>query len=104
MPGAPLPARTRVGIVGAGPAGLVLAHLLHRRGVESVVIEARDRDYVQQRVRAGVLEQGTVDLLVEAGLGGGLKREGLVDRGVGGRFGGRAPPAAGGGVAGGGGG
>ena len=79
--------RTRVGIVGAGPAGLVLAHLLHRRGVESVVIEAREREYVQQRVRAGVLEQGTVDLLLAAGVGERLEREGLVHQGLELRFG-----------------
>lgn len=81
--------RTQVGIVGAGPAGLMLAHLLHRRGVESVVIEARDRDYVQQRVRAGVLEQGTVDLLKRAGVGERLEREGLVHEGLELRFDGR---------------
>jgi p-hydroxybenzoate 3-monooxygenase len=81
--------RTQVGIVGAGPAGLVLGHLLGRRGVDSVVIEARDREYVQQRVRAGVLEQGTVDLLVEAGVGGRLEREGLVHEGLELRFAGR---------------
>jgi p-hydroxybenzoate 3-monooxygenase len=74
--------KTQVGIVGAGPAGLVLAQLLQRAGIESVVLEARDREYVQKRVRAGVLEQGTVDLLVEMGLGERLKREGLVHRGV----------------------
>jgi p-hydroxybenzoate 3-monooxygenase len=82
MPGAAVPARTRVGIVGAGPAGLVLAHLLHRRGIESVVVEARDRDYVQQRVRAGVLEQGTVDLLTEMGVGERLHEEGIVHHGL----------------------
>jgi p-hydroxybenzoate 3-monooxygenase len=82
MPGAPLPARTQVGIVGAGPAGLVLAHLLHQRGIESVVVEARDRDYVQQRVRAGVLEQGTVDLLTEMGVGERLHAEGIVHHGL----------------------
>jgi p-hydroxybenzoate 3-monooxygenase len=81
--------RTQVGIVGAGPAGLVLGHLLGRRGVETVVIEDRDRDYVQQRVRAGVLEQGTVDLLVETGVGERLQREGLVHEGLELRFGGR---------------
>jgi p-hydroxybenzoate 3-monooxygenase len=81
--------RTQVGIVGAGPAGLVLGHLLGRRGVETVVIEDRDREYVQQRVRAGVLEQGTVDLLVESGVGERLKREGLVHEGLELRFGGR---------------
>jgi p-hydroxybenzoate 3-monooxygenase len=81
--------RTQVGIVGAGPAGLVLAHLLHLRGIESVVLEARDRDYVQKRVRAGVLEQGTVDLLREMGVGERLDREGIVHRGVELRFDGR---------------
>ena len=54
--------RTQVGIVGAGPAGLLLAHLLHLNGIDSVVVENRDREYVIDRVRAGVLEQGTVDL------------------------------------------
>ena len=70
--------RTQVGIVGAGPAGLLLSHLLHLRGIESVVVEARSRDYVEQRVRAGVLEQGTVDTLVQSGAGERLKREALV--------------------------
>ena len=55
--------RTQVGIVGAGPAGLLLAHLLHQQGIESVVIETQSRKHVEERVRAGVLEQGTVDLL-----------------------------------------
>src|SRR3954462_12737194 len=82
--------RTQVGIVGAGPAGLVLGHLLGRRGVETVVIEDRDRDYVQQRVRAGVLEQGTVDLLVGTGVGERLQREGLVHAGLELRFAGRS--------------
>ena len=74
--------RTQVGIVGAGPAGLVLAHLLHLQGIESVVLEARDRDHVQQRVRAGVLEQNTVDLLRAAGVAGRLDREGIVHHGI----------------------
>ena len=69
--------RTQVGIVGAGPAGLVLSQLLHREGIHSVVVEARSREYCEQRVRAGVLEQGTVDLLTEMGLGDRMKREGL---------------------------
>jgi p-hydroxybenzoate 3-monooxygenase len=71
-----------VGIVGAGPAGLTLAHLLQREGIESVVLEDRSRDYVERRVRAGVLEQGTVDLLNELGLGERLRREGLIHHGI----------------------
>jgi p-hydroxybenzoate 3-monooxygenase len=74
--------RTQVGIVGAGPAGLVLSHLLHRQGIHSVVIEARSRQHCEQRVRAGVLEQGTVDLLTEMGVGDRMKREGLIHDGV----------------------
>ena len=81
--------RTQVGIVGAGPAGLVLAHLLHLEGIESVVLEARDRAYVEGRVRAGVLEQNTVDLLGQMGIGARMKREGLVHEGLELRFGGQ---------------
>jgi p-hydroxybenzoate 3-monooxygenase len=80
---------TQVGIVGAGPAGLLLAHLLHLRGIESVVLEARSREYVEARVRAGVLEQTTVDLLDAAGVAERLHREGLVHRGLELRFDGR---------------
>ena len=80
--------RTQVGIIGAGPAGLVLSHLLHLQGIESVVLESHRREYVEQRIRAGVLEQGTVDLLVESGVGERLKREGLVHHGIELRFGG----------------
>src|SRR5919106_5466901 len=80
--------RTQVGIVGAGPAGLVLGHLLHLQGIDTVVLEDRDREYVEGRVRAGVLEQGTVDLLIEMGVGERLEREGLVHHGVELRFGG----------------
>ncbi|MGM1061133.1 4-hydroxybenzoate 3-monooxygenase [Saccharothrix sp. Mg75] len=69
--------RTQVAIVGAGPAGLLLSHLLSLHGVDSVVLESRSRAYVEARVRAGVLEQGTVDLLTDAGLGDRLKTEGL---------------------------
>ena len=78
--------RTQVGIVGAGPAGLLLAHLLHLEGIDSVVLENRSRAYVEQRVRAGVLEQPTVELLREAGVAGRLDREGLEHRGVSLRF------------------
>ena len=74
--------RTQVGIVGAGPAGLMLAHLLHLEGIDSVVVEDRSRDYVIERVRAGVLEQGTVDLLIQSGVGDRLQREGLFHDGV----------------------
>jgi len=81
--------RTQVGIVGAGPAGLFLSELLRLQGIESVVIENRSRQYVEDRVRAGVLEQGTVDLLGEMGLGARMKREGLVHHGIELQFGGR---------------
>jgi p-hydroxybenzoate 3-monooxygenase len=74
--------RTQVGIVGAGPAGLLLGHLLHLAGIDSVIIENRSRDYVIERVRAGVLEQGTVDTLIEAGVGERLHREGMRHRGI----------------------
>ena len=74
--------RTQVGIVGAGPAGLLLSHLLAREGIESRVIEDRSRDYVEGRIRAGVLEQGTVDLLNQAGLGARMRREGLNHDGI----------------------
>ncbi|MEV0389803.1 4-hydroxybenzoate 3-monooxygenase [Nonomuraea sp. NPDC050643] len=80
--------RTQVGIIGAGPAGLLLSHLLHLRGISSVVLEKRSRDYVERRVRAGVLEQGTVDTLVAAGVGDRLRREGLPHHGIELRYGG----------------
>jgi p-hydroxybenzoate 3-monooxygenase len=80
--------QTQVGIVGAGPAGLVLAHLLHLRGIDSVVLEARSREYVERRIRAGVLEQGTVDLLEAMGVGDRMRREGLVHDGIELQFGG----------------
>jgi len=74
--------RTQVAIVGAGPAGLLLAHLLRLQGIDSVLIEIRSRDRCESRIRAGVLEQGTVDTLDEAGLGARMKREGLVHHGI----------------------
>jgi p-hydroxybenzoate 3-monooxygenase len=74
--------RTQVGIVGAGPAGLMLAQLLQLQGVDCVVLESRSREHVEQRIRAGVLEQGTVDLLAEAGVGERMRREGLVHHGI----------------------
>ncbi len=74
--------RTRVAIVGAGPAGLLLSHLLHLQGVESVVVDTRTREDIEQTVRAGVLEQPTVDLLVESGVGDRLKAEGQEHSGI----------------------
>ena len=74
--------RTQVGIVGAGPAGLTLARLLGLEGIECVVLEDRSRDYVEHRIRAGVLEQGTSDLLKAAGVGERLERDGLVHHGI----------------------
>ncbi|MGW1807731.1 4-hydroxybenzoate 3-monooxygenase [Streptomyces sp. NPDC002078] len=74
--------RTTVGIIGAGPAGLLLARLLHRVGIDSVVLESRDRAYVEHRQRAGILEQGTVDVLRAAGAGERMDREGLRHDGI----------------------
>jgi p-hydroxybenzoate 3-monooxygenase len=82
--------RTQVGIVGAGPAGLLLSHLLHLEDISSIVLEVQSRHHVEHRIRAGVLEQGTVDLLVKAGVGERLQREGLIHHGIELRFGGRA--------------
>jgi len=81
--------KTQVGIVGAGPAGLVLSQLLAKAGIESVVLENQTRHYIEERVRAGVLEQGTVDLLNELGLGERMMRQGLMHYGVELRFDGR---------------
>jgi p-hydroxybenzoate 3-monooxygenase len=74
--------RTQVGIIGAGPAGLLLAHLLHLEGIESVVLECRSRQEIEATVRAAVLEQGTADLLIECGVGERMKREGSVHHGI----------------------
>src|SRR5262245_25629565 len=82
--------RTQVAIVGAGPAGLLLSHLLKRNGIESVILENRSRRYVVQRVRAGLLEQGTVDLMTELGLADRLHRKGLVHEGLALRFSGQS--------------
>ncbi|MFY9314856.1 MAG: 4-hydroxybenzoate 3-monooxygenase [Burkholderiales bacterium] len=82
--------RTPVGIIGAGPAGLLLAHLLHLKGIDSVVLETRSREDIEATIRAGVLEQGTVDLLDEADLGERMRREGMRHEGVILRFGGES--------------
>jgi p-hydroxybenzoate 3-monooxygenase len=74
--------RTQVGIVGAGPAGLMLSHLLHLAGIESVILENRSRDYIESRIRAGLLEQWAADLLVDTGVGARMQREGLFHNGV----------------------
>jgi p-hydroxybenzoate 3-monooxygenase len=81
--------RTQVGIVGAGPAGLLLSHLLHLRGIESVVLDNRSRAEIEATIRAGVLEQGTVDILKATGVGERMAREGLEHHGIELRFGGR---------------
>jgi p-hydroxybenzoate 3-monooxygenase len=80
---------TQVGIIGAGPAGLLLGHLLHLQGIDSIIVERRDREYVIDRVRAGVLEQFTADLLRQTGVGERLQREGMRHEGVYVAFGGR---------------
>jgi p-hydroxybenzoate 3-monooxygenase len=74
--------RTQVGIVGAGPAGLLLSHILYLNGIESVVLECKSRAYIEERVRAGVLEQGTADLLTEIGVGERMRSQGLVHGGI----------------------
>ncbi|NKB32836.1 MAG: 4-hydroxybenzoate 3-monooxygenase [Pseudomonadales bacterium] len=79
--------QTQIEIIGAGPAGLLLSHLLARKGIESIVLESKSREYVENRVRAGVLEQGTVNLLAEAGLGERLLKEGMPHHGIEIRFG-----------------
>jgi p-hydroxybenzoate 3-monooxygenase len=80
--------RTQVGIIGAGPAGLMLSHLLHLRGVESVVIDLRTREDIEETIKAGVLEQGTVDLMTQTGVGDRLRRDGFVHHGINLAFGG----------------
>jgi len=82
--------RTQVGIIGAGPAGLLLAHLLQLRGIESVVLETRSREEIEATLRAGVLEQGTVNVLEESGVGERMRREGMLHEGVILRFGGHS--------------
>ena len=74
--------RTQVAIIGGGPAGLLLGRLLHKAGIETVILERQTREYVLARIRAGVLEQGTVELLDDAGVGDADDAEGLVHDGV----------------------
>src|SRR5437588_10912217 len=74
--------RTQVGIVGAGPAGLMLSHLLHLEGIESVILENRSREYIESRIRAGLLEQWASDLLTQTGVGARMQREGMFHNGV----------------------
>src|SRR6202161_920060 len=74
--------RTDVAIIGAGPAGLLLAHLLAQDGIESIVVEARTQEYVAARIRAGILESSSVDLLRSAGLGAGIEAHGDEHRGI----------------------
>ena len=81
--------KTQVGIVGAGPAGLLLAHLLRLEDVESLVLETRTREEIEATIRAGVLEQGTVNVLNEKGVGERMMREGAVHHGIYLRFAGR---------------
>jgi len=74
--------RTQVGIIGAGPAGLMLARLLHLQGIESIIIENRSRDYIENRIRAGLIEHWAADLLADVGVGERLKREGMLHWGI----------------------
>lgn len=74
--------RTQVGIVGAGPAGLMLSHMLHLRGVDSVVIDLQTRRDIEETIKAGILEQGTVDLMRQTGVGDRMMRDGFVHHGI----------------------
>jgi p-hydroxybenzoate 3-monooxygenase len=84
--------RTQVGIVGAGPAGLLLSHMLYLQGIESVIVESGSRQAIEAAIRAGVLEQSTVDLMTEIGAGERVKREGLIHHGFDLRFNGVGMP------------
>ena len=81
--------RTQVGIVGAGPAGLMLSHLLHLRGIESAVIDLKSRETIEGTIKAGILEQNSVDMMVDSGVGARLKRDGIPHHGIELRFNGR---------------
>ena len=84
--------RTQVAIIGAGPAGLMLAQILHQQGIESVIVERSDREHVRTRLRAGVLEQGTVEMMREFGVGERIATAGLKQRAIDFRFGGESHP------------
>src|SRR4051794_40434280 len=77
-----IPMRTQVAIIGAGPSGLLLGQLLHKAGIDNVILERQSADYVLGRIRAGILEQVTVDLLKEAGVGERVQREGVVHHSI----------------------
>ena len=81
--------RTQVAIIGAGPAGLLLSHLLHLQGIESIVLESRSRDEIEATIRAGVLEQGTMDILTNAGVGDRMRAQGALHHGIELAFGGK---------------
>src|SRR5438045_218680 len=74
--------RAQVGIVGAGPAGLMLAHLLHLAGIEGIVVGTQSRQYVEARVRAGLIEEWVVDLLIDTGVGARMQREAMFHNGI----------------------
>src|SRR3989442_14641554 len=84
-----IPTRTQVAIIGAGPSGLLLGQLLHRAGIDNVILERQTGEYVLGRIRAGILEQVTIDLMDEAGVGQRMHREGLVHGGFEVLFGGK---------------
>ena len=90
MPSSDRVKKTQVGIIGAGPAGLVLSHRLYHAGIDSIVLESRSRAHVEGRIRAGVLEQNTVDFLTSIGVADRLHKEGLVHHGVEFRFNGQS--------------
>jgi len=81
--------RTQVGVIGAGPAGLFLSHLLHLAGIDNILVEARSREYIEGRIRAGVLEHGVVEALEQAGVGARMREIGLPHAGSQFLFGGR---------------
>lgn len=81
--------RTKVGIIGAGPAGLMLSHLLHLQGIDSIILENRSREQIEETIRAGVLEQGTLDLMNRTGVGERMMKEGHVHNGIELQFNGR---------------